>query len=892
MTGFGIGSADLAEIATGAPFVLLAPDVEGAEAPRLGPVGIWRAVEVEAADDAAEAEGLRFLLQRPTTADAAPSDGATVPLPAAPGDVLAVLARDEAAGKQLAEAWASAAGDAATPPPVVLVAEDGDAAAALAPRLAELLAASLAERAALQGSLVVVREDFEAARIALAAAMRTLGLRAPQPLRLTLASEPAGNDGAVGATREGRLALRQRLGLAAEGIATLALHVAEATRLGANARLRVRLVAEESARVLGCWTVPGTALGPGWLTLDLPEPVGPLRETAVLELEAEAGSSAVLALSAAATPAVEPDAAMRRLDGIEAAADRTLALRVWTTEFGARLIVPAHFDWDEVGRALAPGLPAAVPPEVWAGARILEADGDGGDAELVSLGDEAARPVVRLRQGETATLVLPALDLRGVDLLRLEARRQVGPADGLRVSLWLQPAGMVLDRPDDLRPTGPGRRWSGWRGLGAATPGVPTILMTVPPGCDEGPVHVVVQLACLRDDGDAPTVAELSGLWLMASGNAMPATGRPLAAGAAADAEASSPRPAEGDARIAVDAPAEAEGARPTWPGMAVVAPPPAPIVEPNRLVVPAALSGRPEAAVSVAPIAVPSETAGMRARVSALLPPAPPPSVDQAAKEPAKPPPVRVSAPLPPPPTTVSPGSPSSPVAPEALPPLPRAAPLELPSAPPRPLVEGVGSVATWSVPPPSPRPPGEGPARPPAFPASGWPAAPRPEAAPTARNASFEDLRLEQHLVSPDGGYRHLEMSIIGLGSRRGLWRRLRMKLFDRRGEIGLEFRDRAGWPTMFEVWPGTISDKFGPLFRLEAGQFVAGMGALATGRDRALVETVLEALPEMARRGAEAAGLSEEETEAWAERGRRLGVVAIETAEATASASDGGA
>lgn len=140
-------------------------------------------------------------------------------------------------------------------------------------------------------------------------------------------------------------------------------------------------------------------------------------------------------------------------------------------------------------------------------------------------------------------------------------------------------------------------------------------------------------------------------------------------------------------------------------------------------------------------------------------------------------------------------------------------------------------------------------------------------------AGGASWQEVRAQQHLVSPDGGYRHLEMVITGLVSGAGLWRQVRTKLFDRRGVLGLEFREAAGWPRMFDQWPGTGSDSYGPLWRLESEGMAAQLARVTAPHDRALVAALLDALPALAQRAAAAAALDAAEIDAWAARARRL-------------------
>jgi hypothetical protein len=142
-------------------------------------------------------------------------------------------------------------------------------------------------------------------------------------------------------------------------------------------------------------------------------------------------------------------------------------------------------------------------------------------------------------------------------------------------------------------------------------------------------------------------------------------------------------------------------------------------------------------------------------------------------------------------------------------------------------------------------------------------------------AGDASFTDLKLHQHLANPTGTYRHLEVTLTGMMGPGGLWRQVRTKLFDRRGVLGLEFREMAGWPQVFDQWPGTGRDNFGPYFRLESDAVAIGLAQLTAPHDRALILTVAALLPALAQRGAEAANLPAEEQAAWVARGRALGL-----------------
>jgi hypothetical protein len=150
-------------------------------------------------------------------------------------------------------------------------------------------------------------------------------------------------------------------------------------------------------------------------------------------------------------------------------------------------------------------------------------------------------------------------------------------------------------------------------------------------------------------------------------------------------------------------------------------------------------------------------------------------------------------------------------------------------------------------------------------------------PVTTPVVAGASFDDLKVHQHLVNPEGTYRHLDVTLTGLVSGAGLWRELRMKLFDRRGTIGLEFRDMRGWPSVFEAWPGKAADNFGPFWRVETEGATAVMAQLATPRDKAMIAALLDVLPSAMHRAARSVGFSAADAEAWTARAERLVIAA---------------
>ncbi len=204
-----------------------------------------------------------------------------------------------------------------------------------------------------------------------------------------------------------------------------------------------------------------------------------------------------------------------------------------------------------------------------------------------------------------------------------------------------------------------------------------------------------------------------------------------------------------------------------------------------------------------------------------------------------------------------------------EPLPPVGLPAPQPAPAAPQPPLASGEAG-APAAVPAPATTPMT---LAAPAASASG-------EMAPGG--ADFQDIKLHQHTTNADGSYRHIELGLTGLVSASGVWREVRLKLFDRRGTVGLEFRRIKGWPQMFEAWPKGGSDQYGPYWRLETLAAAPALASLTSTQDRAMLAALLELLPAVARRGARVAGLPADEQEAWADRARAL-LAAVDTARA---------
>lgn len=432
----------------GSPILLAHVGVARAEDLALPGLSLWLATP------ARDGDGAR--LHRPGD----DPSRATFALPAPPAGILAVVAPDAAAAAPLLAGLDG--------PPLV---EAADAASAL-PALARIAVAALAAERAAAGDLRVavatLRQEAEDTRVAMLAALQGDGHRIPPPppvLEVDAPPSPAGRAAMVTAGRhEG---LGQVLGTSLEGIAALALHLAEAPP--AETRLRVRLYGAESGRVHGSWAVPSEALTPGWLHLDLPTPIGPVRESACLDLRADrpdpdGGGGVVLSLEDRQAP---PDRAATQ-GGVPG--ERALALRAWTAPFGRRFTIAPHWDWEEIEVSLAgspavaavPDVPLGVkvqlPSQVWAAALLPD-----GRAERVALGAEAPRLVASMGGGERCLLVLPSVPVAGLDMLQAEVFAAMGDSGLLEAALWLQPAGAAIAAEADLALSAPDARWSGWR---------------------------------------------------------------------------------------------------------------------------------------------------------------------------------------------------------------------------------------------------------------------------------------------------------------------------------------------------------------------------------------------------------------------------------------------
>ncbi|RYJ04233.1 MAG: hypothetical protein EON47_01155, partial [Acetobacteraceae bacterium] len=342
-----IAAADLAELYTGQPMILV---LDGCDAATLALSGLlsWQVTQADGA----------MRLHKPGAAPGVAPGLATLPVPLPPASVLAIIAQDAAAAGPLLAWWSATGPDL---PPLL---EAASAEAAL-PELARLAIAALGNQArsaaGLHRALVAARQDAEESREAMVSLIQNsvhTAEPAPPARILSLAPSTAGQ---VIHAIDGRLAAGQNLGIPVEGLSGLALHLAEA-HAAPDALLRLRLYGAESGRILGAWLVPGGALVPGWLTLDLPTPIGPLRETACLDLTAELETGDILSLSldqkecsAERAVAVQDETHHGDLGrDLGRNLGRALALRVWSAPFGRRFVLAQHWDAEAIGLVLAP----------------------------------------------------------------------------------------------------------------------------------------------------------------------------------------------------------------------------------------------------------------------------------------------------------------------------------------------------------------------------------------------------------------------------------------------------------------------------------------------------------------------------------------------------------
>ncbi|HEY1707536.1 MAG TPA: DUF6212 domain-containing protein [Rhizomicrobium sp.] len=329
-----------------------------------------------------------------------------------PSDVLAIIASEDDAGC-LSQLW-NAAG--ASPAPVVTANSFEEAAQQVMVHCHAEIRRIENRCAELQRALVTTRIEYEETRDAMQGLMRSLSYQHSATPRLVATAAPSLDNRTIALAHSSPL--RQPLPVGTEGITSIALHVAAPVPADTS-ELSVLLLGSESGRVLGQWQVPGSALHPGWNVLDLPIPVGPIRETAELQVSSSNNEHSPLLLSAS-------DEKVR--DEAGRPDERLLAARIWVAPAGGRFMQADHWVWNAIGRASPPdgaalSVSSSSLERVSARGRLrFERNSEGGSirAEL---------------RGGSSLLIVPDVSLREVGAIRIELGAGVGDLSDTRFEL-------------------------------------------------------------------------------------------------------------------------------------------------------------------------------------------------------------------------------------------------------------------------------------------------------------------------------------------------------------------------------------------------------------------------------------------------------------------------
>ncbi|MCW2284371.1 hypothetical protein M2323_002080 [Rhodoblastus acidophilus] len=133
---------------------------------------------------------------------------------------------------------------------------------------------------------------------------------------------------------------------------------------------------------------------------------------------------------------------------------------------------------------------------------------------------------------------------------------------------------------------------------------------------------------------------------------------------------------------------------------------------------------------------------------------------------------------------------------------------------------------------------------------------------------NARFNKVRLDG--VFANETYRHIDLSVDTLSKDGRLWPRVKFKVYEERGQVGLEFRSGATHPTLFSTWPGTTSDSYGPYFKVKGNEeFDQLVASFARENDRLLLLALKEALPSLVQKLRETNQIDEDGAQGWLQR-----------------------
>jgi hypothetical protein len=157
-----------------------------------------------------------------------------------------------------------------------------------------------------------------------------------------------------------------------------------------------------------------------------------------------------------------------------------------------------------------------------------------------------------------------------------------------------------------------------------------------------------------------------------------------------------------------------------------------------------------------------------------------------------------------------------------------------------------------------------------------------------------SIAVARVNEHFRG-DGGYEHLDISLIGLEAPGDGIQvpEMRFKIYHSGGPLMIEFRRAGGWPDVFERWREIRSDEWGSIFEFSAASAPKALEGIDGTRDGALMSALLALLPAIAARAARGRHAERREVDAWADRARifaekvRLAMSRRDEAEQTAAA-----
>ena len=133
---------------------------------------------------------------------------------------------------------------------------------------------------------------------------------------------------------------------------------------------------------------------------------------------------------------------------------------------------------------------------------------------------------------------------------------------------------------------------------------------------------------------------------------------------------------------------------------------------------------------------------------------------------------------------------------------------------------------------------------------------------------------IRLQEHYETEDGGYRHLDILVVGMQAAGFTWPRLRFKLALGGDDPVLEFRSRPDWPPMFEAWPGRQVDEHGAFLLLSMPELARGfLGRLRSERDRWMLLALIRLMPTAVATAAREVVSDPAEYQSWVDLAKRV-------------------